>query len=269
MALTLTYRGRTSLPVELEGLLPAMLRASAPSDIERLPIVCGNRTTALAELFDVAGRADDERVVFIGELAGVHGIGARLDRGTIRIEGSAGRHVGAGMRGGEIHVAGDVGDWAGAEMRGGTLRVDGSAANHAGAAYSGSPRGMSGGMLLIGGRAGCEVGHSMRRGTIAVGGDVGDAAALNMIAGTILVFGSTGRRSAAGMRRGTLFVGGARPHLLPTFRSTGVCRTHFLMLYYEALRRRGFAVPPTLGTTLEMFSGDLLGGGKGEVLVAA
>lgn len=109
----------------------------------------------------------------------------------------------------------------------------------------------------------------MRRGTIAVGGDVGDVPALNMIAGTILVFGSAGRRSAAGMRRGTLFVGGARPHLLPTFRSTGLCRTHFLSLYFEALRRRGFAVPQNLGTRYEMFSGDLLGGGKGEVLVAA
>lgn len=268
MPLTLTYRGSTTVPVEVDGLGPTALRERTLREIERLPIDRGNRSVPLAELFDVSGDPSDEQLVFAGDLAGVHGIGTRLERGLVRVEGNAGRHLGAGMRGGEIYVAGNVGDWAGAELRGGLLRVRGNAGNHAGSAYCGDPLGMTGGTLLIEGNAGEQVGRNMRRGLLVVGGDVGDAPALNMIAGTILVFGTTGRRPAAGMRRGTLAVFGKPPKLLPTFRSTGVCRLLFLQLYFAALRRHGFAVPQRFDRApMAMFTGDLLGPGKGEVLV--
>lgn len=265
--LTLTYRGTSAVPVEIEGIVPDRLRELQPAAISKLPIFHGNRSVPLAELFAITGDAGDERLTLCGELAGVHWIGAKMQSGELRVEGSVGRHVGSGLRGGEIHVAGDVGDWAGAEMKSGLIHVRGSAGDQAGAAYRGSPRGMTGGTLLIQGNSGSETGYLMRRGLIAVGGDTGDFPAWNMIAGTILVFGTTGRRAAAGMRRGTLAVFGKRPGLLPTFRPSGLSKPTFLRLYFAELRRRGFALPEQLtDAELQVFAGDGLTVGKGEVL---
>ncbi|MCE9604314.1 MAG: formylmethanofuran dehydrogenase subunit C [Planctomycetia bacterium] len=268
--LTLTYRGTTSVPVELEGIVPDKLQALSPSSIERLPIFHGNQSVALGELFRVAGDASDEQVALHGELAGVHWIGAKMQSGTLRIEGNAGRHVGSELHGGAIHVAGNVADWLGAEMKSGLIHVRGSAGDQAGAAYRGSARGMTGGTLLIEKNSGSEAGYLMRRGLIAVGGDTGDFPAWNMIAGTMLVFGTTGMRAAAGMRRGTLAIFGRPPQLLPTFRAAGRCNPTFLRLYFAELRARGFSVDERLATTeLRMHSGDALTVGKGEVLTRA
>lgn len=268
--LTLTYRGPTAVPVEIEGIVPDRLRELEPAALAKLPIFHGNRSVPLDELFAISGDACDERLLIRGELAGVHWIGAKMRSGELRIEGSAGRHVGSGLSGGEIHVAGDVGDWAGAEMKSGLIHVRGSAGDQAGAAYRGSPRGMTGGTLLIQGNSGSETGYLMRRGLIAVGGDTGDFPAWNMIAGTVLVFGTTGMRAGAGMRRGTLAVFGKQPRLLPTFRSSGLSRPTFLRLYFAELRRRGFDLPEQLTQAeLQVFSGDGLTVGKGEVFVRA
>ncbi|MEX0867349.1 MAG: formylmethanofuran dehydrogenase subunit C, partial [Pirellulales bacterium] len=156
MSLTLRYRGETTLPVEVDGLLPAALRELGLPQIERFTIHHGNQKLPLAEWFDVSGDAADLRIDLEGDLSGVHSIGSGLCDGTIHIHGPAGRHVGSGMRGGEIVVNGDAGDWLGAEMRGGMLRVKGNAGNLVGAAYRGSPRGMRGGTILVSGHAGHE-----------------------------------------------------------------------------------------------------------------
>ncbi len=268
--LTLTYHGRTSIPVEVEGIVPEALRGLGVAEIERLTILHGNRATPLAELFRVSGNADDEQVTMIGDLSGVHWIGAKQRSGVMRIEGDAGRHLGSGLDGGTIHVAGNAGDFAGAEMRSGLIHVRGSVGNLAGGAYRGSARGMTGGTLLIGGDAGHEIGTTMRRGLIAVGGNVGDLAAFNMIAGTVLVLGKAGQRAAAGMRRGTLAVLGGTEELLPTFREAGRCRPTYLRLYDAELRSHGFATPANFATgEWRQFTGDLLTVGKGEVLVRA
>jgi formylmethanofuran dehydrogenase subunit C len=268
--LTLTYRGNTSVPVEVEGIVPAALREKPLGEIEKLPIFHGNRQVPLAEFFTVAGDPGDEQLTFAGDLAGVHWIGAKMERGIVRVEGNAGRHVGSEMIGGEIHVLGDAGDWVGGEMRKGLIHVRGNAGNLVGSAYRGSDRGMTGGTLLIGGNVGDEIGHTMRRGLIAVGGDTGDFPCLNMIAGSVLVFGTTGVRAAAGMRRGTLAVFGKAPALLNTFRSAGDCKLSYLRIYFATLRRHGFRVPDELDDAdYRVFTGDLLTVGKGEVLVRA
>lgn len=266
--LTLSYRGQTNVPIEVEGIVPAALRERSLAEIEKLPVYHGNRQVPLAEFFAVSGNAGDEQLTWVGDLSGVHLIGAKMDRGVVRVEGSAGRHVGAELRGGEVHVSGDAGDWVGGEMRRGLIHVRGNAGDFVGSAYRGSPRGMTGGTLLVGGRVGNEIAHSMRRGLIAVGGDTGDFPCLNMIAGSVLVFGTTGARPAAGMRRGTLAVFGRAPQLLGTFKPSGVGRPLYLRLYLAALRRRGFAVPAGLeDDEYRLFGGDLLTVGKGEVLV--
>lgn len=271
MSLRLRYLAQTTIPVEVEGIVPHLLRGQSAGDVEKLPIWHGNRRLPLAEMFAVAGDPADGCLEFEGELAGVHWIGAGMTEGVVRVQGNAGRHVGSEMTGGEVHVAGDASDWVGGEMHGGLIHVRGRAGHLIGAAYRGSARGMTGGAILVGGDVGNEVGHSMRRGFLAIGGAAGDFAALNMIAGTVLVFGDCGIRPAAGMRRGTLgLFGDVVPPLLGTFRRGGSCQPTFLNLYYRFLAQRGFAVPEKLsGATYRMHHGDMVAAGRGEVFTLA
>lgn len=269
MPLTLRYTAQTSLPVEIEGLLPERACGWSLAEIERFEILHGNRKLPLADLFDVSGDPGDLRFDFEGDLSGVHWIGAHMTEGAIHVHGSAGRHVGEEMRGGEIHVEGDAGDWLGGALRGGLLRVQGDAGHHVGAAHRGAKRGMTGGAILIAGGAGDEVGRAMRRGLIAVGGAAGDALAFHMLAGTVLVFGSCGLRPAAGMKRGTVgLFGDGPPELLPTFRRACTYRPQVLPLIFRQLRAQGFAVADELfHADYDLYNGDFLALGKGEVLL--
>ncbi len=268
MPLRLTYRADTSVPVEVEGLLPHVVRAMALPEIERLPIVHGNEQRPLADFFAVSGHPGDNRIELEGNLAGVHWIGAHLREGAIHVAGDVGRHAGSEMSGGAMHVEGHAGDWAGGEMHGGLIHIRGNAGDHLGAAYRGSKRGMTGGTILVEGSAGHEIGHTMRRGLLAVGG-CGDFAGINMIAGTILVFGPAGIRPAAGMRRGTLgLLGSNPPTLLPTFGAGSRAQPLFVELLFRELRRLEYPVPERLTTSdYRTYHGDLVTVGRGEILV--
>lgn len=269
MALHLRYHGETHLPVEIEGLTPDWARDKTLAEIERCEILHGNRHVPLAELFAVSGTSGDSRIELSGELRGVHWIGAKMASGEIRIAGSAGRHLGSGMQGGAIVVEGSAGDWVGAEMRGGNIEIHGDAGDQVGGAYRGSAKGMTGGMILVRGNAGHEVGHTMRRGTIAIGGSAGDLVGMNMIAGTILVFGPCGIRAGAGMRRGTIGLFGPRPApLLPTFRYGATFQPEFLRLVLQSLRAHGLPLDDALWSTpMEIYHGDLVELGRGEILI--
>jgi formylmethanofuran dehydrogenase subunit C len=241
------------------------------TEIEKLPIYLGNRELPVAELFDVSGDPSDEQIEWQGELSGVHWIGAKMKSGSVRVSGNAGRHVGSEMSGGELHVEGDAGDWVGGEMQGGQIHVRGRAGHLVGAAYRGSRRGMTGGTILIGGSVGNELGHTMRRGLIVAGGDAGDLAGFNMLAGTILVMGNAGIRHGAGMRRGTLgFFGDQPPDMLPTFRRACRMQPQVLALTFRHLRQIGFAVSDELlAVDVDIYNGDMIEGGRGEILVKA
>jgi formylmethanofuran dehydrogenase subunit C len=128
---------------------------------------------------------------------------------------------------------------------------------------------MKGGVILIGGDVGNEVGHSLRRGLIAVGGNAGDLVGFNMAAGAILVFGESGIRHGAGMRRGSLgFFGLHPPPMLPSFRYACRCRPVVLPVMFRQLRESGFSVPDELLTaSFDLYHGDLIEGGRGEVLI--
>src|SRR5262245_60367479 len=104
MALTLTYRGETTVPVEIEGLTPDWACDKSLAEVERFEIHDGNRKIPLAEMFAVTGDPSDKRFDFEGNLAGVHWIGAHMKSGTVYVHGPAGRHVGSSMRGGAIRV---------------------------------------------------------------------------------------------------------------------------------------------------------------------
>ena len=271
MPLRLTLKKKTTVPLEVEGITPDVTRGKSLAEIEKLEVFEGNVKTSLAEFFTVAGDAADGIHEWEGDLAGVHWIGAKMTSGKVIASGNVGRHLGSEMRGGEIHVQGDASDWVGGEMHGGLIHVRGRAGHLVGSAYRGSAKGMTKGTILIGGDAGNEIGLSMRRGLIAIGGNIGDLAGMNMLAGSIFVFGTSGIRHGAGMKRGTIaFLGPEAPPLLPTFRRACRYRPEVLPVIYRQLRKLDFAVPDELLTApCDLYNGDLIAGGRGEILIRA
>jgi formylmethanofuran dehydrogenase subunit C len=271
MPLVLTLRTSTSIPIEVEEVLPDACAGRSLGEIERLMVFHGKQRLPLGEFFQITGSCDDGELVFRGNCRCVHWIGAKMGHGKIRVEGNAGRHLGSQMTGGEIRVEGDCGDWLGAEMRGGRIDVGGRVGHQLGAAYRGSPRGMRGGEILVYGDAGNEIGARMRRGLIAVGGRSGDAPGYAMQAGTILLFGEGGNRPGANMKRGTIaFFSRTPPQVLPTFRRGAALEPSFMNVLLRTLHRRGFLIEAqSLGAKFEHFSGDMLEGGRGEVLIAS
>jgi formylmethanofuran dehydrogenase subunit C len=271
MTLTLQYRGETNIPVEIDGIVPDRLRELSLAEIERLEIFHGNEKPRLGDFFQVSGDPTDERLELTGELAGVHWIGTRMVSGEIHVAGTAGRHLGSEMAGGTIHVEGDAGDWVGGEMHGGFIQIKGRAGHLIGAAYRGSATGMTGGTILIHGKAGNEIGHTMRRGLIAIGAESGDLAGFNMLAGSVLLFGNSGIRPGAGMRRGTIgLFGEERTKLLPTFRHACCYQPTVLKLLFQQLAAWKFPLPDrVLDAAFDLYSGDHLAYGKGEILMVA
>ena len=152
----------------------------------------------------------------------------------------------------------------------GTIHVRGSAGHLVGAAYRGSTAGMRGGTILVDGDAGNEIGHSLRRGMIAIGGSIGDLAGFNMLAGTILVGTGQGIRHGAGMHRGTLvFLSEERPELLPTFTFGGRQHPLVMRMLSRELQKLGFGKFELLQKEFDLYHGDQIEGGRGEILIRA
>jgi formylmethanofuran dehydrogenase subunit C len=266
MPLILRPIGRSTLPIDADGLRPDRLRGQDPAGIASRLIWVGRTRVEVGELFRIEGDLADDHLIFEGDLRHVHRIGAGLASGTITIRGDAGSRVGAGMERGTIEVSGDVGDWAGAGMKEGLLRIQGSARDHLGAAEPGEVAGMRGGSILANGSIGHGAGLAMRRGLIAVRGATGDDLGRAMIAGSIFAFGPVGDRPGAGMKRGTLALLGPAPRLLPTFRLAGRFRPHVLTIYLRWLRDHGFPVPAeAFRADVTRYNGDRVERGQGEV----
>jgi formylmethanofuran dehydrogenase subunit C len=268
MAIRLTPRAETSVPVEIEGFTPDWACDKSISEIERFEIFHGNCKIPLAEMFQVTGDASDKCFEFEGNLAGVHWIGAHMSSGTVRVLGPAGRHVGSQMRGGEIVVEAGAGGWVGAEMHRGLIRIKGNAGHLTGAAYRGSSKGMTGGTILVSGNAGNEIGLTMRRGLVVIGGSTGDMVGFNMIAGTVVVFGECGIRPGAGMRRGTLaLLGSNPPQVLPSFRYASTYRPMSIKILLKMIRQYDFEFDESLvQSEFDLYHGDLVSVGRGEIL---
>lgn len=269
MVLRLVIKASSRIPLEVEGITPDTVRGLSVAEIAGRDIFHGNEKVPVGDFFTISGDASDGIMEWVGDLSGVHWIGAGMQAGRIHVQGSAGRHVGSEMKGGEIWVEEDVGDWLGGEMHGGRIRVRGQAGHLVGAAYRGGTRGMTGGEILVQGAAGNEVGSVMRRGLIAIGGRVGDLTGFNMRAGTVVATGGAGIRQGAGMRRGTLLLlGEEAPPVLPTFRYGCTCQPVVLSLLVRHLRRQAFPIPEArLPGGVRLYHGDLLEGGRGELLL--
>jgi len=271
MPLEFQLRQTSNVPIEVAGITPDLLREKSIAEIEQLEILHGNRKVLFAELFQVKGTAADELHVWSGDLAGVHWLGAKMKSGRIDVRGNIGRHAGSEMRGGKMQVEGNASDWLGAEMHGGLIHVRGNVGDLIGSAYRGAAKGMTKGTILVEGNAGNEIGHSMRRGLIYVAGNIGDLAGLNMLAGTIVVGGQAGIRHGAGMRRGTIaFLRKESISILPTFRFGCRFQPGFFRLVAQHLRQvQAPFAEESLTASYDLFHGDRLAGGRGEILVRA
>lgn len=270
MTLNLELKTKTNIPLELEGVTPEVVRELDIAAIEQLEVFEGNNQAKLGDFFRVEGDPTDQHIRFTNDVSGVHWIGTKMSCGSITIDGNVGRHLGSEMSGGRIDVMGDASDWVGAEMRDGTIHVRGKAGHLVGSAYRGSAVGMRGGTILIDGNAGNEIGHTMRRGMIAVGGSIGDLAGFNMLAGTILVGEGQGIRHGAGMHRGTLvFLSEEAPELIPTFVFGGRQQPLVMTMLNRELAKLGYGRAELLLNEFDLYHGDQLEGGRGEILIRA
>jgi formylmethanofuran dehydrogenase subunit C len=276
MPLTLRLLANSTIPINVDGILPETLADLSMSEIAERPIWQGNQQLALGELFQISGSFDQLQINWQGELTAVHWIGHRLSAGSVVIEGNVGRHVGSQMAGGTILVNGDASDFVGCEMGGGTIQVRGSVGDWAGGAYPGTKTGVSGGQLIVHGRAGSGLGFAMRRGLIAVTKDVGRVVGWNMLAGTVVIGGTAGDLPGTGLVRGSIILAGqdlrgtssSLTLLSPTFRRAGKCQPAYLGVLGKYLRQFGWECE-CLTQNYQLFSGDMLHGGRGELLVPA
>ena len=270
MTLELECHANTNLPIEVQGITPDQLKGCSESQIASCKIWFGRKQIEIGKLFRVRGRIDEtETIVWQGNLQSVHWIGAGLTAGTMLIESDAGRHIGSQMRGGNISAQANVSDFVGVEMSGGTVRIHGNAGDLVGGNYPGSRFGMNRGTILIDGDAGRGTGQSMRRGTIAIGGNVGKLCGWNMLAGTIFVFGQCASEPGTGMTRGTIVLAGKSASPPVTFSPGGSYDSCTLGLMSNWLQRFDFEpASRLLEKRFQLWHGDKLNGGRGELLVA-
>ncbi len=265
MPLKIESIAESHVPVDVREVCQAAMSGMARRDIERITIRIGASPCALADLFRVRGKAHDQVVEWSGSLSNVHFIGCDLAGGEVHVQVAAGDFLGRNMRGGTILVHGSVGQFLGQGMRGGQITVHGMAGDFAGGASAVSRYGLAGGKLLIHGSAGAHAGHRMRRGLLAIAHDAGDFAARGMLAGTIVVAGACGRLPGTSMKRGTLLLHQRGLEQLPaTFVRACQWRPLAVDLLLASLRRSNFPCPDSIGPC-EMFQGDQLEGGRGEV----
>lgn len=263
--LTLQLKKPDGPRIDARGLAPGQF-----TDIDLLvafSLPVGNQRSPVAGLFDITGHPADAEWQLTGDCSRVDYAGHGLSNGRLAIDGPVGRHCGARMRGGRIEVSSDADDWLGAEMRGGEIRVRGNAGRCAGGGYTGSKFGMRGGSIVIAGRAGPEAGRQMRRGVLIAVGGCGELAGYRMRAGTLLTFGPAGGNPGLEMLRGTIGLFGKFTAPPATFRRA--CRaglTSVRLLRSEAQRLIG-AHGRCIPDEVDLYNGDLLRGGRGELLM--
>jgi formylmethanofuran dehydrogenase subunit C len=254
------------LAVDLAGITPTRLAALSTDDVRRLSIRADERPCELGGVFRVEGSAADSVLECRGDFSRVHSVAAAMDAGRIVVRGNVGRHAAEGMTGGRLEIEGDAGDWLACEMTGGRVRVAGRAGDNVGAALPGSEAGLQGGLVVIRGDAGELAGSRMRRGILAVGGCCGEAAGFEMRAGLLVVGGRAGPHPGLGMRRGSLVFLAEQPLPPASFRRGTAWTPPFVAILIRRLARAGFQPAAPLPSRWRQWHGDVLAGGKGEIL---
>lgn len=252
--------------ISAESLIPERLAGLSTGEIEKLPLIVGNRTERVGDWFRVeAGKAD--RVEFEGPAERLDRIGGGMSAGGITVHGDAGAYLGIGMKGGEVTVAGSAGYGAATDLQDGTIRIGGNAGAGLGGALPGVAGGMKGGTVIVAGNAGDQAGQRLRRGLVVIGGDAGASCGSGMIAGTVVVGGKIGGYAGAGLLRGSIIALGGTERVVPTFADCGVHDLVFIRLLARHLASLGQgAIAARLGP-LRRYAGDTALDGKGEILL--
>ncbi|MGD9785256.1 MAG: formylmethanofuran dehydrogenase subunit C [Hyphomicrobiaceae bacterium] len=267
-ALTLTLTSAPDGRLDLSALTPAAISGLSNGDIGKLPLGEGASAPKVGDHFRIAGTAG-ERLVLDGATGQLDLVGARLDTGTIVVEGDVGAFAAANMRGGRLEIAGSAGAGLGAAMRDGIVHVRGNTADSTGGIRFGERYGMQGGTILVEGNVGPRAGDRMRRGTIIARGNFGAHAGARMMGGTLWAEGGFGDEPGIQMRRGTL-IAPRTGRLLPTFRDGGVHDLVILrILSRDTAQRLGSLAPKPLPARVRKLSGDLAIFGKGELLLTS
>ena len=219
--LTLTLKKELIVPIDASIISPTNLAGKTVGEIENLELWRGNRKVKLNEVFHVEGKSEDEEenliVRLIGDFSKARGLGFKMKKGTLIIDGNTGLRLGEKMKGGLIKVNGNAGSWLGSEMSGGTIEVEGGAGDFVGAGYRGGKEGMRGGKIVIKGKCGAEAGAWMSNGVIKIYGDSGIFPGMHMKGGTIFIKGNCEGRAGAEMKDGKIVILGHLPSVLPSF----------------------------------------------------
>lgn len=267
---TVTYKGSTSVRLDMRWLSEAVMQADGNNDINKREISVGNKKIAIGELFDISGSISADEIVLENSNSKMDYIGHALPSGAkITINGDCGHYVGAELAGGTLKIDGSVLDYAGCAMVAGLIEISGNGGNYTGSAYSGAKKGMAGGTVLIHGDAGHFTGDLMRRGTIMVVGNLGDYCGSRMIAGTIANLGTIGKQVGVGMRRGTLLLPHKPKDVISGFHDCGRHSLGYLTLLLHELRRHKslFQSLHPMRRRVQRYMGDSAVDGQGEMLI--
>jgi formylmethanofuran dehydrogenase subunit C len=205
-SLTLRLKGELDGVCDGSPIQPSTMSRMTRAEIKAIPLNYDRRLVRLDELFEVSGEPS-ESLILEGDCSKLIRLGAKMDRGSMLVRGSAGDELAARMKGGRIEVLGDVGNYLAMSMRNGAVIVHGSAGDFVAGPATGERRGMQGGDCLVLGNIGSRGAERMRRGILFVGGNTGDCGAAQMIAGTVIVLGELGAEWAGGMKRGSIVLG--------------------------------------------------------------
>lgn len=272
-ALEIRLHSPLSLPVEWTQQATDLLQQRNLAELRKCPLEQAGSKVPFEELFEVQQTTvEAANITLHGDLSALHGLGRGWASGVLQIEGSTGDCLGEAMSGGRIEVTGDVGDCLGRGMSGGQIAISGNTGNHVGGPAPGRLKGMTGGEIFIAGSAGDLVGERMRRGTIVVLGDVGEQVGREMLAGTILLKSSPVDLPGVGMKRGTILLLDQQvaqtfpgPHFDYAVRYEPV----FIRVLMRHLQRAfGWNEAAQISTVWDRYCGDMLEGGRGEILVA-
>lgn len=252
--------------VGVEMLKPETLAGLSQSEIERLPVMVGNRREALGAWFRVemgeAGTVEIE-----GSCRRLDFIGAGMRQGELRVTGDAGAYLGRAMSGGRLLVQGSAGFGAATALTGGEVRISGDAGDGLAGSLPGAVAGMAGGTVIVEGIAGTGVAQRLKRGLVVISRAAGPLCGAGMIAGTVIVGGRLGPLLGVGMRRGSILALGGAEGVGSTFADCGAHDLAWLRLLKRHLNASGLAGLADRIGSLRRFAGDLAVGGKGELLI--
>lgn len=266
--LTLTLRQDATAigRVDVEGLIPSRLATLSPAAIAKEPIRVGLVKLPLGEVFTIAG-TPGETLVFAGTNGKVDHLAARLDGGTIIVEGDAGSYAGRKQKAGHLDIRGSAGDYLASKLSGGLITVKGNAGDFVGGIKAGEKFAMAGGTVVVEGSIGDRAGDRMRRGTIIVRGKIGDHAASRMMGGTLWTETGFGRDPGVLLRRGTL-IGPKADKVLATYSDGGRHDLVILQIMWRHLSATlGSNAPARPPALVRKLSGDMAEMGKGELLL--